>query len=115
MKGKCSDCFDIDIGVRQGCILSPLLFNIFLCDLAKSLLEIDSPVGKINSVFWADDLVMFSDTEEGLQKLLKILEAYCKENELTINTKKTKCMVFNSSGRLLLRPFYLNDMQLECV
>ena len=115
VKGKCSDCFDIDIGVRQGCILSPLLFNIFLCDLAKSLLEIDSPVGKINSVFWADDLVMFSDTEEGLQKLLKILEAYCKENELTINTKKTKCMVFNSSGRLLLRPFYLNDVQLECV
>ena len=37
------------------------------------------------------------------------------ENELTVNTKKTKCMIFNSSGRLLLRPFFLNNVQLECV
>ena len=116
LKGKCSECFDINIGVRQGCILSPLLFNIFLCDLAKSLLEIECiSLGNINSLFWADDLVMFSDSETGLQKLLEILEGYCKENELTINTKKTKCMIFNSSGRLLLRPFFLNNVQLECV
>ncbi len=58
---------------------------------------------------------MFSDSEAGLQKMLKTLEIYCKENELTVNTKKTKCMVFNKNGRLLLRPFYLNNVQLECV
>ena len=116
LKGKCSNCFDINIGVRQGCILSPLLFNIFLCDLAKSLTEIEFPaLGNINSLFWADDLVMFADSEMGLQKLLSILEGYCAENELTVNTKKTKCMIFNSSGRLLLRPFFLNNVQLECV
>jgi len=116
LKGKCSTRFDINIGVRQGCILSPLLFNIFLCDLAKSLQEIECPaLGNINSLFWADDLVMFADSETGLQKLLKILEGYCKGNELTINTKKTKCMIFNSTGRLLLRPFFLNNVQLECV
>ena len=58
---------------------------------------------------------MFSDSENGLQKMLDIFEKYCKENELTINTKKTKCMVFNKNGRLLLRQFYLNNVQLECV
>ena len=58
---------------------------------------------------------MFSESETGLQRLLNVLEGYCKENELVINTKKTKCMIFNSSGRLLLRPFFLNGVQLECV
>ena len=116
VKGKCSNSFCVNIGVRQGCILSPLLFNIFLCDLAKSLPLIESPtIGHINSLFWADDLVMFSDSEIGLQKMLSTLEKYCKENELTVNTKKTKCMVFNKSGRLLLRNFHLNNVQLECV
>ena len=116
LSGKYSSSFDINIGVRQGCILSPLLFNIFLSDLAGSLLRVEFPaIGSINSLFWADDLVMFSDSEIGLQKMLKTLEIYCKENELTVNTKKTKCMVFNKAGRLLLRPFYLNNIHLECV
>ena len=116
LNGKRSESFRVDIGVRQGCILSPLLFNIFLCDLAKSLQEIECPtIGNLNSLFWADDLVMFSDSEIGLQNMLSTLEKYCKENELVINTKKTKCMTFNKTGRLLLRPFYLNNVQLECV
>ena len=102
LNGKRSESFRVDIGVRQGCILSPLLFNIFLCDLAKSLQEIECPaIGNLNSLFWADDLVMFSDSEIGLQNMLFTLEKYCKENELVINTKKTKCMTFNKTGRLL--------------
>ena len=102
--------------MRQGYIRSPLFFNLFLCDLAKSLSQLESPeIGHINSLFWADDLVMFSDSESGLQKMLSILEEYCKKNELIVNTKKTKCMIFNKSGRLLLRHFHLNNVQLECV
>ena len=46
---------------------------------------------------------------------LKTLEAYCKENEITINTKKTKCMIFNKGGRLMRRSFYLDGVQLENV
>ena len=90
--GVRSTSFDINIGVRQGCVLSPLLFNIFICDLAKTLMEQENApeVGplRINSLFWADDLVLFSKDEKGLQNMLNILENYCKENELTVNTKK---------------------------
>jgi len=46
----------------------------------------------INSLFWADDLVLFAETKEGLDKLLKILEGYCKENHLLINTKRQNRM-----------------------
>ena len=63
--------FEIDQGVKQGCILSPLLFNIFLSDLSKSLDEGSSyPVGisenkTLNSLIWKDDLLLLSETECG--------------------------------------------------
>ena len=47
--------------------------------------------------------------------MLKSLEKYCKENELTLNTDKTKCMIFNKTGRLIRTPFYYNKLKLENV
>ena len=64
----------------------------------------------INSLFWADDLILLAETKEGLDQLLKTLEEYCQENHLMINTKKTKCMIFNKTGRLISRSFYLNGV-----
>ena len=109
-----SDFFGLNIGVRQGCILSPLLFNLFISDLAKKFDTMEEKVQlgsiSVNSLFWADDLVLFSETKEGLDRLLNTLEEYCRENELMINTKKTKCMIFEKTGRLMRRPFFLNGV-----
>ena len=44
MQGRRTKTFEINQGVRQGCVLSPLLFNIFLSDLAKKLDLIDGKV-----------------------------------------------------------------------
>ena len=114
-----SDFFGLNIGVRQGCILSPLLFNLFISDLAKQFDTMENKLQldqcSINSLFWADDLVLLAETKEGLDSLLKTLEAYCTNNHLIINTKKTKCMIFNKTGRLMSRPFYLNGVKLDMV
>ena len=70
-----SDFFDIDLGVRQGCVLSPLLFNIFLSDLAKKFQSLDGKFvlgqSSINALFWADDLVILGESEKQLKILLK--------------------------------------------
>ena len=64
----CTERFSINQGVRQGCVLSPLLFNIFMADLAKKLSSLDNNSLKlgeigINSIFWADDIVLLAESE----------------------------------------------------
>ena len=100
-------------------MLSPLLFNIFLADLAKGLFSFSDKFElnrtKINSLFWADDIVLLAKSKEKLEDMLKYLSSYCSENKLTVNCKKTKCLIFNEGGRLIREKFYLNGNELENV
>ena len=105
-------------GVKQGCILSPLLFNIFLADLSSQLDEEGCKPLKlhesdfISCIIWADDIVLLSETEEGLQCMLNHLSEYTKENGMRINTDKTKGMIFNKSGKFFRRNFKFDSEQI---
>ena len=116
---KITESFEINQGVRQGCVLSPLLFNIFLSDLPKQLDIVSGKVTldrkEINSLVWADDVVLLTKNEKDLEQMLKIVETYCDENKLTVNTDKTKCLIFNKTGRLFRNKFYLHNKELENV
>ena len=116
-----SSPFKTNRGVRQGCVLSPILFILFLSDfqeildLSKDNVRLDKNM-EISCIMWADDILILSETKEGLQQKLDILHEYSKINKLTVNTKKTKCMIFNKTGRLLKKEnFYYNKLQLENV
>ena len=107
------------MGVRQGCVLSPLLFNIYMADFPRYLSQ-DIGVHiteeyKINCILWADDIILLSESEDGLNILLGELKEYSDLNQLKVNTDKTKCMIFNRTGRLIRRNFYLGSTKLENV
>ncbi len=85
-------------GVRQGDGLSPLLFNVFINDIDQIFdTSLSYPVSldttKLNCLVYADDLLLLSDTKEGLQSCLDSLELYCDSWKLKINTDKTKIMI----------------------
>ena len=54
----------------------------------------------LNSLIWADDLLLLSESEGGLNNMLNNLDKYTKCNLIRVNLEKTICMIFNKSGRL---------------
>ena len=96
-----TDNFPIQLGTRQGCNISPNLFNIFINDLPETLTSnaagsvFLNRLMKLNCLMYADDIVLMSETKEGLKRSLNILEAYCNKWQLIISTKKTKIIILN--------------------
>jgi len=92
-----------EVGVRQGDNLSPNLFRIYINDLPNIFDSNDDQVtlgdAHVSCLLYADDLVLFSTTENGLQNCLNKLSAYCDKNCLTVNLKKTKILVFCKNGK----------------
>ena len=110
-------------GVRQGSILSLLLFNLFINDVPFSFEKILSdpfvlPNGaKLNSLLYADDLVILSRSKIGLQNCLNTLSSYCSTRLLSINSQKTKVMIFQKRAKILTidANFHIDNEPVEIV
>jgi hypothetical protein len=95
-----TDSFPVNVGTRQGCSLSPSLFNCYINDIPKILDKISANQPllkdiKISCLMYADDLVLISRTQSGLQKLISATESFCNKWQLTINVDKTKILIIH--------------------
>jgi hypothetical protein len=119
VNNEISDSFLIKIGVKQGNNLRPNLFKNFINDLPKYLQSSGDAVllnnKPVNCLMYADDIVLLSTSPQGLQNKLDILKQYCNDWCLTVNTNKTKVLIFNKAGKHIKHTFNLIDTQLECV
>ena len=101
--GKISPPILNQLGVNQGGVASGLLFRKYMQDISDYL---SKAVGVCISneiivhLLWADDLILFSDTTEGLQKQLNGLYKYCSNNHMIVNETKTKVMCFGRSTEI---------------
>lgn len=96
-----SEYFETTKGVKQGCLLSPLLFALYVNDLHE-FIEGGLFVENINIrlLLYADDIVFLADDIKVLQKMIDNLEIYCKMWSLEVNLAKSEIMVFRNGGKL---------------
>ena len=105
---KCStlsDYFDIAVGLKQGEIMSPILFALFVDDLELFLEDNPSCGLSFDDItfilmLFADDMVIFGKSEDDLQNSLDLLHVYYVKWGLEVNIVKTKIMVFRKRGCL---------------
>ena len=117
------------IGVRQGENLSPLLFSVYLNDLHHYLAinrvpgvvcETDPDDSIMHYItililLFADDTVLFGNSKNDLQFALNKFENYCDKWRLSVNTSKTKVLIF-SEGKLSKKvKFYFKNAEIEIV
>ena len=110
-KHTLAEPISIHQGVHQGNVLSPLLFIIFINDICSEILSDSSPIlhdTRVSHLLYADDLVLLSLTEEGLQRNIKKVKDFCNKWGLVINTDKSKIMTFSKTGRLANNKFKFN-------
>ena len=112
--------FSSERGVKQGVVLIPLLFKYFINNLVDYLNKDNTdPVvigdTSVNILLYADDIVLLSQSKEGLQNSLNILHDFCYAWKLNFNTHKSKIMVFNSNGKTYLNQFTYNNVDIVTV
>ena len=92
-----SQSFKIEKGVRQGCVLSPVFFNMYSEELINEALQDETGLVLngvvINNIRFVDDTVLLANTEEDLQRQVDKVNESCATFGMELNAKKTKVMV----------------------
>ena len=93
-----SEFFSVDIGVRQGCVLSPLLFSIYINELIREINRTGIGLGidgkNLGILLYADDIVLMADTWQELHTLLDITTRWGSRWRATFNQRKSQVVVF---------------------
>ena len=93
-----TDWFHIGKGVRQGCILSPCLFNLYAeyimrnAGLEEAQAGIKTAGRSIHKLRYADDTTLMAESEEELKSLLMKVKVESEKVGLKLNIQKTKIM-----------------------
>ena len=93
-----SDSFNVSNGVKQGGILSPILFAVYIDGLLSTLEKqgIGCHIGSkfVGALAYADDITLISPTVDGMRRMIKTCEDYAKEYNIMFNGKKSQLLMF---------------------
>ena len=98
-----SEWFTVRVGLRQGCVMSPWLFNLYIDGVVREvnarvlgrgveLIDANDNAWQMNQLLFADDTVVVADSEEKLCQLVNEFGRVCKRRKLRVNVGKSKVM-----------------------
>ena len=96
LNGEYNEFFSVTKGTRQGSMLSPYLFNIFIDELMENLesclygIRIGSL--SLNTAGYADDIALIASTMTNLQQLVNICYHYSSKWRFVFGPSKSKCI-----------------------
>ena len=114
------NAFKVGCGLKQGCVASPLLFNLYINDLVTEINALDKGIKinntKVSMLLYADDIVLMSNCARDLQNMLHTLHTWCERWGLCINPTKTKVLHFRpKSHKITSFEFKCGNKVLETV
>ena len=103
VNGYESDWFDVTCGLKQECLLSPVLFSLNINDLAKEIKFLNKGVhigeSKVSILLYPDDIIFLAESEEDLQLMLNCLNQWCARWQLVVNGLKSNVVHFRCASR----------------
>ena len=96
INGHYTDDIRIERGIKQGCVLSPLLFLLYISDLAAMIEQCNGGI-KINTVIvsgllFMDDLILISKSKLELLQLMEDTQTMLEELGMNINVNKSNIL-----------------------
>ena len=115
--GQSSEWFNVSNGVKQGAVLSPILFSVYINDLLEEFKrnQLGCHIGNVccGIIGYADDILLLAPTVQSLDRMINICETYANEYDIKFNSKKSQFMVFGKCRDNI--DVYLNGEKLEMV
>ena len=104
------ETFCVTNGVKQGGIISPILFCVYIDVLFSRLLDagVDCYLGQwfVGALAYADDIVLLTPTAHPMRKMLTLCDDFADEYCVQFNAKKSKCIYFGASKVSMSRLLY---------
>ena len=101
INGLYTESFSVTSGVRQGDIMSPTLFSMYLNDLATGIKDLNCGIQieniNISILLYADDIVLIGKDENSIKKMLDFTASWCKKWRMSINSDKTQIVHFRTA------------------
>ena len=103
MNSSIGEWFGTTVGVRQGCLLSPILFSIFLERIMSDALEehdgkVSTGCRNITNLRFAKGIDALTEEEQELEALVENLDKTCTRYKMEIIAEETKPMTNNADG-----------------
>ena len=124
--GRVSESFEVRIGLRQGCVMSPWLFNVYMDGVVREVysrvtgkgvrMRVDGESDwMLSQLLFADDTALVADSAEQLQCLVREFGRVCERRKLRVNVDKSKVMCVGVNVDPSLFNIMLNGERMEVV